>query len=607
MLWRVTQIAMWTGLMLACSKPPATADAGVGPTSKPPTGTSGGGGGAGAGADAATPEDRPKPQPLNARPLGEAPWTALSATPTRDALLVGMPRALRRVSPDGTKVAWEAPLEAPALFVAASGDGKQVAALVRRPNTAENTLVIVDASGGKPVAAVRFELPSPPDRDRGRQPSTRPMGLYGEPGAAAFLVVNPYGTWRVSAATKDGAEAERVSDNAYTVVAQDGSGVWAPANDGVVRLDGDKRAVDLGCYPQRMVVDPSVDRVGTLCSQKQKLSVRWHVLSSGEKLGEWPVQGWPQMAILGAGDRAELRLLDTHLARRGRLTEDGLRWSAQGGGFASIAISESGETALGRGAGVVQAVDLASGKVRCSLSLGAWGAGLDGDDAAWLLGFAPDVFNKLQIQRADLKTCRLEAAKPLDMGKTTNLGALWLPKPRAFLLNGLYGEGSYGPVLVHVDGRIVPFGGRNTPQLEASPDGRHVALVQSDRAELYAITPEGAPKSLKVAAEAPRAALCDDRALTYMWNKGWTTHPYDPATKAPPRFAPQPQVDSAWCRAGTLVIGRVDDWYVLDATTGRFTGAWIHGHRVGPLALLPDGRSAVLAGGPTGWQLAPLR
>lgn len=593
---------------LACSRPTPKPDGSVATTT---TGT--------VGADptedtkAADPpvevQRPPDARAMSPRPLGEAPWTAIAATHERDGLLVGMPRALKRVDAAGEQVRWETPLEETAAFVAASADGRRAAALVPLQATSDYRLVVVDAKTGAGIESPRFGLPSPPDRDRGRQPPTRPTGLTGAPGSSSFWIVNAYGTWSLSPGHRDGTDPEKVANFSDTQSAQDGSAGWIAAKTGLTRLDATMTPtleVDLGCYPQQFAVEPRGDRVVTLCVRKQERSVRLHALKSGELLREWPTRAWPQFAITGAD---EFWMLEDNPGAVARVREGEIERRPQSKGWGGIQVSPSGKTVLARGAGVVRAIDLESGKVRCTLSAAAWGAGLEDDDTAWLLGFSPDVFNALQLQRADLAACELGAAKPLDLGKTTNLGAAWLPKPRAFAFNALYGKSDYGPTLVGVDGSVRHLAARATPRLKASPDGRYLAMVASDRATLYDVSAEPA-RELKTVPEAAKVALCDDFALAYMWNKGWVAHGYDgepPVVVARGPFAPQPQVDSATCRGGVLVVGRVNHWFVLDPVSGRFLARWDNGQRVGPLALTPDGQRAVFSGGPTGLQLAPIR
>lgn len=534
------------------------------------------------GADAAAPPPPlPSPAPLAGRPLGEVPWVALSGTRARDAVLVGTPRGVERVRWPSRDAAWRAPLEAAPLFVAESGDGARDAALVRREGG--YALVVFDARSGAALERVEVELPAGRDDDRDSVPSPAPTALDPDPGGSGFLVTNAFGVWRIAPGHRGALPP--------------GTAGWRRDGADLISVAGAR--VGLGCPAQRFAV--GADRVASLCVAKDgRATLRLQAIGAGAPAGEWPLPGLAEMAILGAD---EVLLLAEDGSRRGHLKDGALSWTLQGGGLGGFEVSPSGRTVLGVGASVVQAVDLESGRVRCTLGdVSAWGAGLESDDVAWILGFDPVVFNKLQIRRADLAACRLDPPRPLELGKTTNLAALWLPGPRAFALNALYGA-DYGPVLVGVDGAVTPLGGRRTPRIVASDDGTRLALVESESAELLrGTTPQ------RTLAPAAHVALCGEHTLVYDWKQGWRLHDASGeavAGRAP--FARHPQPDVFACRGTTLLVGRIDAWYAIDVASGAVGAAWEAGGRVGGAALLPDGRRAVFGGGPTGWRVAPIR
>ncbi len=539
----------------------------------------------------------PAPQPIAGEPLGEAPWSVIAAVPGTRELFVGTPASVMRMAWPSQRPRWTAPLGGSPLFLAPTADGQRLAVLVRSGWDNLLELVLLAADSGAVVGRRRVEVPAPPSqRASGMQPPTQPTGLFAQPGGApGFWLTNAYGTWSLRA--DDTAPLAKV-EPAWDVVTQDGGSALRIEQGGVVSSGGHKTSLD--CYPQRFVADARLDRLASICAERQGTSVRLYALSSGKRLGEWPVAGYPQLVIVGG---AELVLLDSP-GRRGKVDNGALFWTAQGGSFSGFDVSPSSRTVLGFGGGVVEVVDAGTRRSRCRFADTApVGAGLEDDRTGWLLGYQPGVQNQLLIERLDLEKCKSKTAARLELGKTTHYDAVWLRGMRAFALDALL-EGGHGPVVVQVDGTVHRLRDRGTPALVASEDGTRLALVESEWASVYlAGVP---PRAGKEVGKAATAALCGERTLVYSWNEGWRAYAADGAPPASAPFAPQPQPDVVSCAGSTLLVGRTDSWTVLDLRTGKPVSVWQTTARVGPAKVFPDGRRVIFAGGPTGWLLATL-
>lgn len=562
----------------------------------------------------------PPPAPLRARALGAPPWTALAVAPSRTALAVGTPRGLALLALPGRTPSWQRALPFAPRFLAFSPDGAYVAALGHDSDAGDH-IVVAKAAGGELDADVIIgALPSPPQRGPGGggiEPPTWPTALApaqdGAPGE--FWIDNPYGVYalRRGAASLSAVPGARHWDAA----AQESADLWAWADGELAAIVPPDRPAPPPlrppCAALRGVTDLTLDRAVYACSGRVDRSPRLVLAraSSGEVLREVPYDG--EITALGLLDADRVEVLAGGPARRGTWTPEGLAWQASPGARGPISLSPSGARAASAGAaGELAVIEVADGRVLCDHgAIRAIAVGFDGEDAVWTLGYEPGVRNRLRVERLALPSCERSGGRPLALGKTTNLLPRWLPAARAFVLDGLYGRGAYGPVLVAVDGEppVRPFAG-GTPAFEVGPDGALVALLASERGSVYRAGAGGAPPTeIAPDLDADHVALCGARFLTYTYRGGWVVHDATTGAPVPGRapFLATLQPDTFACRADRLLIGRVNQLHVVDVARGAIERTFDLGdERAFDLAILPDGARALAGGGPTGWRVIEL-
>lgn len=545
----------------------------------------------------------PAPQAYKGKPLGGVPWLALTATPDRRGLLIATPAAVERLDGPARAERWKVPLaEGVPRFIAVSGDGSRVAVLAAGGlHGAHYTLVTLDTATGKHRVSRGLHMPAPPSTRGMYQPSW-PTGMTGDPKRPGFVVTNAYGAWRVPGGRGEIELKDSTGWSADGVTAQDGSAFWAPSTHGARSTTG--ASVKLDCPPQRLVVDPRIDRIATVCASGHNSSLRLYALGTGKRLGAWPLAGSVQAMALVAAD--ELEIITGEPSRRARVDESGIHWQPQGGIGGGFEVSPSGRTVLRLVDGSVEVADVASGRTRCiRADLAPWSAGLADDNTAWILGFSTTSFNKLELQRLDVGACKASPPKVLAVGKTTNLRGVWLAPSRAFVFNALVGD-DYGPAYVGVDGKVELVAHKTTPEIFAGDDGRRFALNDFGKVDIFqAGTP---PKHLGHIDRAPRVVLCGGKTYAYDWNKGWRTLAADgrPVAGSRPPFGAEPQPDLALCRDDRLLVGRIDSWLLTNTATGKVLEVLRSPRGVRSAALLPGAHRVVLAGGPTGWQVVTL-
>ncbi|MCA9513949.1 MAG: hypothetical protein KC635_03305, partial [Myxococcales bacterium] len=535
------------------------------------------------------------------------------------ALAAGTPRGLTLLAPPGRAPRWNRALPFAPRFVAFSPDGAFVAALGREPDRGER-VVVARASDGEPVTDVVIgDLPSPPSRgdERGGiELPTWPTALApaqdGAPGD--FWIDNPYGVYAV----RRGADAVAAvaGGRHWDAAAQEDAGLWAWGDKVLTAIVPPDRPAPPPlappCAALRAVTDLGLDRVVYACPNRPDRSPRLAlaVASTGEVLREAPYDG--EIVGLGLLDADRVEVLAMAPSRRGTWTADGLPWEALPGARGPIALSPSGARAAAAGAlGDLAVIEVADGRVLCDHGAArAVAVGFDGEDAVWLLGAEPGVQNRLRVDRLDLATCARSEGRRLDLGKTTNLLPRWVPAARAFVLDGLYARGAFGPVLARVraEPAVVPFA-RGTPMFAVGPGGALVALVESGGSSVWRASGDAAPTALLAGVAADRVALCGAELLTYTYRGGWT--PRDAATGAPiPGRAPflaNPQPDTVACRGDRLVVGRIGQLHVVDIARGAIERTFdLGGERAFEVAILPDGKRALAGGGPTGWRVIAL-
>ena len=545
----------------------------------------------------------PKARPYLGKALGEIAWHALAVAPDGKRVAVASPGLVRLLGP-GNKVLWRGTGPQQPLHIAFGAQGKEVAVL-GRDSAHQEHLIVLHTATGKNSAEERYNgLPSPQSR-RGRVPPNTPTSFAPAPNGRGYWIGNPFGHYLArpgkSRALKilPGASGSFYAD-------QSGAGLWKLAGSGkaVVHLPS-KRVLKLPCYPHQFIGDSGRKRVGAVCWKRgQPTTLRVLAHQSGVQKSQLKLPGFPgSSGLLASG---EAIVLMPRARRVGWIGPKGARWKGFAGKWNVIEVAHHGRYAAGIAqSGELQVLALPKGKLLCDHTTlpPAFGVGFEGKNRLWLLGYHPGSRFKTGVFEVALPSCKVLSKKPVNVSKSSNLLARYVPGAQGFVFNGAYPR-SHGAVFLQVAPTVklreIAPNGIGEPSV--SPLGSRFAFVFSRRAELYRARPF---KTLKVIRPSLKVAPCEKLTMSYGGPKGWVR--LDASGSTPRGSIRTGHPDAQSCRDGSLVVAGYNNVYVIDARAPKLRKTLRHGMRMHAVSVLPGGASALLANGPTGWRLLSLK